>query len=82
MFYTTNNILTRYTNFTYQTFKMDTTLLVITFNGRWTSAYQYIDHDTKVILWSHNASFNDFLSKIYEVSLTELNKFEIDVWFI
>jgi len=59
---------------------MHTNFLLIAFDGKWTADYKYLDHKTKLLLINDGTSFEEFMSKIFEVMEFNNNKFEAKVW--
>ncbi|XP_019236226.1 PREDICTED: uncharacterized protein LOC109216517 [Nicotiana attenuata] len=60
---------------------METICIIVTFNGRWTEDYKYLDHQTKLVLVPESIRFEDFIKKIFEVIELDRHKFEAVIWF-
>nr|XP_016507450.1 PREDICTED: uncharacterized protein LOC107825130 [Nicotiana tabacum] len=60
---------------------METICIIVTFNGRWTEDYKYLDHQTKLVLVPEAILFEDFIKHIFEVIELDRDKFEAVIWF-
>ncbi|XP_070050966.1 uncharacterized protein [Nicotiana tomentosiformis] len=60
---------------------MDTICIIVTFNGRWTADYKYLDHQTKLVLVPEAIRFEDFINQVFEVIELDRDKFEAMIWF-
>ncbi|XP_070025520.1 uncharacterized protein [Nicotiana sylvestris] len=59
---------------------MHSNFLLIAFDGKWTADFKYLDHKTKLLLINDGTSFEESMSKIFEVMEFNNNKFEAKAW--
>ncbi|KAK6793393.1 hypothetical protein RDI58_006846 [Solanum bulbocastanum] len=61
--------------------KMDEICIIVAYNGKWTTNYKYLDHETKVIRVNDEITFEGLVEKIFQVLKLKRGEMEANIWF-
>ncbi|CAN4116726.1 unnamed protein product [Withania somnifera] len=60
---------------------MDGICIIVAYNGKWTTNYKYLDHETKLILINDAITFEGLVETIFQVLKLERGEIEANIWF-